>query len=53
MAQSIIKCSCKSDYQDKRYGKGFRLCNLKKKEGECRCTVCAKDHSYKPHELTR
>lgn len=53
MAVAIIRCSCKSEYQDKEYGLGMRVCNLKKKEGECRCTVCGKDHQYKQHELKR
>lgn len=35
-----IKCECKSDYQDKVYGKYLRLHN-KMINGKWRCTVCA------------
>ena len=41
----IKKCDCKSEYQNKRYGKGNRVFNeLGKKSGqkEYRCTVCGK-----------
>jgi len=39
----ILKCSCKHDYQDERYGKNMRLYNLMLKDGKdngWRCTVC-------------
>ncbi len=40
----ILKCSCKHEYQDKKYGKGNRVHNaLASKSGrlqEYRCTVC-------------
>ena len=39
----IKRCSCKHEWQDKRYGAGKRLMNaLKKGTGpqEYRCTVC-------------
>lgn len=35
------KCTCKSPYQDKRYGRGQRVHN-KKKDG-WRCTVCGNE----------
>ena len=39
-ASTIVKfCTCFSNYQDKKYGKGNRLHNLTRKEG-ARCTVC-------------
>ena len=34
----IRNCNCESDYQDKKYGKGKRVCNQGAKE--TRCTVC-------------
>ncbi len=37
------KCNCKSEYQDKKYGKGKRIFNLTQilPEGtHWRCTVC-------------
>lgn len=39
----VLSCvaSCKSDYQDKKYGDGKRLMN-RKNQGY-RCTVCGKD----------
>lgn len=36
----IKRCSCVSDYQDKRYGKDKRLHNLAVKVRKYRCTVC-------------
>ena len=36
----IKLCTCKHPYQDKKYGKGKRVFNLRKKEGTYRCTVC-------------
>lgn len=39
----LVKCSCKSEYQDKRYGKGIRIANRRdpsKHKGEAKCTVC-------------
>lgn len=42
----LIPCDCKSEYQDKEYGKQLRLHNqaLKKpsSEGGWVCTVCGK-----------
>lgn len=40
---SILKCDCKHEYQDQKYGKGMRVHNTKKKgkDGNLnRCTVC-------------
>ena len=37
----IINCSCKSVWQDKRYGHGRRLGNKATKDGGYRCTVCS------------
>jgi len=34
----VIKCSCKHEYQDKKYGKGNRMANACDKGH--RCTVC-------------
>ena len=42
MAKTIIRsCTCKHDYQDKKYGKGKRVCNVTEQE-KSRCTVCGK-----------
>ena len=47
----IKKCGCKgnpsgaSDYQDKRYGTGMRVCNLEQDKKNCVCTVCEKKFS--------
>lgn len=38
----IIACSCKHEFQDSRYGKGFRVHN-QKKNGDWRCTVCKQE----------
>jgi len=42
MSNTIIKkCTCKNDYQDKKYGKGMRVMNrTEKKPPEARCTSC-------------
>lgn len=43
MNTNVFSCGCKSDYQDRRYGVGMRLHNMKmdeKKGGTC--TVCGK-----------
>lgn len=41
MASKIIKCTCKSEYQDKKYGAGNRVSNeVNKTPGQFRCTVC-------------
>lgn len=39
----VKKCTCKHEYQDKKYGSGYRLHNeCVRKQGvqEYRCTVC-------------
>ena len=41
----VIKpCTCKHEFQDKRYGQGQRVFNLCRnpKDGNARCTVCGK-----------
>jgi len=44
----IIKCTCTHNFQDKKYGKGMRVCNVLAKTlgktPEYRCTVCEKIH---------
>jgi hypothetical protein len=41
MATNIIGCSCKHEFQDKTYGKGFRLGN-QRKDGFYKCTSCGR-----------
>jgi len=39
----MIKCKCKHDFQDRKYGKGNRVANKRssdKNKGEAKCTVC-------------
>lgn len=39
----VMQCTCNSEFQDKTYGKGMRLFNLrdeKKHPNEATCTVC-------------
>jgi len=38
---TIIICSCKSDFQDKIYGKGKRLANTKYDDKSAKCTICS------------
>ncbi len=35
---NIMKCSCKSEYQDKKYGSGMRVHTIGNKKTTC--TVC-------------
>lgn len=42
---AVLKCNCKHNYQDKRYGKGKRVMNYSSKSSSTsmrtyRCTVC-------------
>lgn len=47
---TIKRCGCKgnpsdsSDYQDKKYGQGMRVCNLDLKKTSATCSVCGKSH---------
>jgi len=43
----IISCTCRHEYQDKKYGKGKRVCNpTRKQDGTIyRCTVCKVEHT--------
>jgi hypothetical protein len=41
---AIRPCTCTSDYQDKKYGKGKRVMNPKAKNSGHRCSVCAKEY---------
>ena len=41
MAGTMVKqCSCSSEFQDKTYGKGMRLHNVKEDGKGGKCTVC-------------
>lgn len=42
MAARVLKCDCANAQQDKLNSKGYRVCNSTSKEGQYRCTVCAK-----------
>lgn len=39
MNTKVIKCTCKHDFQDRRYGAGMRVMNELPKKGWS-CTVC-------------
>ena len=39
----IVKCTCKNDWQDKKYGNGMRVHNTTSKPNGVRCTVCKND----------
>ena len=39
----VASCTCKSDFQDKEYGKGMRLMN--RTNNGLRCTVCSSNKS--------
>jgi len=41
----ILRCGCKSEYQDQTYGRGKRLHNdCDSRTEEYRCTVCGTQH---------
>ena len=42
----VVKCTCKHEFQDKKYGKGMRLANQGAVNfgDKFRCTVCGKEH---------
>ena len=43
LTTKVLSCNCKSEYQDERHGKGRRVHNKGKREGESayyKCTVC-------------
>ncbi len=45
MTTVILPCTCRSDYQDQRYGRGMRVHNVSGKHDpntppKKRCTVC-------------
>lgn len=47
----VFPCTCESEFQDKIYGKGKRLFNLRdnnKHAGEATCTVCGSKISNAP-----
>lgn len=37
----LVKCTCKSNYQDKTYGKGMRIHNKMGAGRGWRCTICS------------
>ena len=43
MAMKILTCTCKHEWQDKKYGKQKRVHNWRVKNESWRCTVCSKD----------
>lgn len=47
----IEKCVCKSDYQDKRYGKGMRLKTVRRGTSISVCSVCGR--GQRPKGLAR
>lgn len=40
----ILECTCVQTYQDKLYGRGKRVHNLKKTGAEANCTGCGTKH---------
>ena len=50
MSSVIKKCGCKgnpshaSDYQDKKYGHGMRVCMMNEKKDTVVCSVCGTKH---------
>lgn len=47
MAGTTIKqCKCVNEFQDRTYGKGMRLHNLKEGDKGGKCTVCGDKKSF-------
>ncbi len=44
MSTKLVKCDCKSAYQDAEYGKQQRVANAVGAT-KARCTVCLKEHT--------
>lgn len=49
----IVSCGCKSEFQDRTYGKGMRVTTPNNKEQAnknfvVRCTVCGRQHNLGP-----
>lgn len=42
MKTKLVKCGCKNDWQDKKYGNNVRVMNHTAKEDMYRCTSCGK-----------
>lgn len=38
----VMRCTCKHEYQDRKYGKGKRVHNMKV-DGKFVCTVCRRE----------
>ena len=50
----IRKCTCKSEFQDERYGEKMRVWNLSPSptsggKVKCRCTICGAEEECLPH----
>lgn len=52
---AFVKCGCKHDYQDKKYGSQVRVANATAKGDqqsiEVRCTVCTTTHRVSTSSL--
>jgi hypothetical protein len=45
VVRRTVPCTCKSEYQDRKYGHGMRVVTTSGKSGyRQHCTVCGKDH---------
>lgn len=46
-ATKVLRCTCKHEFQDERYGRGKRLHNklADKATYDWRCTVCANERN--------
>lgn len=47
-ATKVARCNCQHEFQDKQYGKGMRLMNVRdqqKHKNEMICTVCGAKHN--------
>lgn len=42
MSSVKVKCTCKHEYQDEKYGNGTRIACLTYSKKDARCTVCQK-----------
>ena len=51
MSVVMLRCTCKHEYQDRKYGKGVRVHNRGQNLDKASCTVCSKKKEGKLHDV--
>lgn len=50
MSIAKVKCNCKHEYQDNKYGIGNRIATLEYGKKRATCTVCLRKHDVKQED---